>query len=368
MNDRTFGRRGVVRGGLAATGALVAGAALPPSASASGATSAAGVPATGTQLVLLGTAAGPIPFKGRTGISSALVVDGATYVIDLGHGSFDQFRAAGLSPASLRSVFVTHLHSDHLADLYTMMWLRFGGIEPLARPIDIYGPGPAGALPPPFPGTSPATVQPENPTPGLSDFVSNSIKATAYDINIRMRDQGWPDIRDLMRVHELDIPDVGASPLGELAPPMEPFVVMEDDRVKVTAILVKHPPVFPSFAYRFDTAHGSVVFSGDTTICDNTVTLAQGAKVLVHEAMDVQAITQFGGDISEADLQHLLESHSDVTKLGALAQRAKVKTLVLNHLAPGTTQWPDLVWKFKAQRGFTGRVIVGHDQRVFTVK
>jgi ribonuclease BN (tRNA processing enzyme) len=345
---------------------VAAGAALPPAARAAG-TAQAVVPSTGTQLVLLGTAAGPIPFQGRTGISSALVVDGATYVVDLGHGAFDQFRAVGLNPATVRSIFVTHLHSDHLADLYTMLWLRFGGIEPLARPIDLYGPGRAGALPPVHNGGVPPVVSPANPTPGLADFVSRSIEATAYDINIRMRDQGWPDIRDLIRTHEIELPDVGASPLDNLAPTMDPFLVMEDDRVKVTAILVKHVPVFPAFAFRFETAHGSVVFSGDTTICDNTVTLARGADVLVHEAIDVQAVTQFGGDISEDDLRHLLDSHSDVTKLGALAQRAKVKKLVLSHLAPGTTQWPDLVWRAKAQKGFRGQVVVGHDRRVIAI-
>lgn len=368
MTDRTFGRRGVVRGAIAVTGAAAVSTALPASATATGTAPAAVVPTTGTHLVLLGTAAGPIPFQGRTGISSALVVDGATYVVDLGHGSFDQFRAAGLDPATLRSVFVTHLHSDHIADLYTTLWLRFGGIAPIARPLSLYGPGPAGVLPPPVTGAPSVTVSPSNPTPGLADFVNKSIEATAYDVNIRMRDQGWPDIREGLHVHEIEVPDVGASALGDVAPPMEPFLVMEDDRVRVTAILVKHAPVFPSFAFRFDTAHGSVAFSGDTTICENVVTLARGAKVLVHEAIDVQAVTQFGGDISEADLRHLLESHSDVTKLGALAQRAKVKVLVLTHLAPGTTQWPDLVWKTKAQQGFTGRVVVGHDRRVIAVK
>ncbi|MFJ8956291.1 hypothetical protein ACIRO1_40015 [Streptomyces sp. NPDC102381] len=63
-------------------------------------------------------------------------------------------------------------------------------------------------------------------------------------------------------VHEIRFPDVGASARGNTAPPMRPFTVMEDDRLKVTAVLVPHGPVFPSFAFRFDTDHGSVTFSG----------------------------------------------------------------------------------------------------------
>jgi len=50
---------------------------------------------------------------------------------------------------------------------------------------------------------------------------------------------------------------------------MEPILVAENDRVRVSAVLVDHAPVFPSFAYRFDTDDGSIVLSGDTAPCAN---------------------------------------------------------------------------------------------------
>ncbi|MBR7560488.1 MBL fold metallo-hydrolase, partial [Mycobacterium tuberculosis] len=71
------------------------------------------------------------------------------------------------------------------------------------------------------------------------------------------------------------------------APRMSPFTVVEDDRVKVTAVLVPHGPVFPAFAFRFDTDHGSITLSGDTRESDNLVNLAQGTDVLIHEAINV---------------------------------------------------------------------------------
>ena len=75
---------------------------------------------------------------------------------------------------------------------------------------------------------------------------------------------------------------------------MQPFEVYHDDLVRVAAFLVDHHPVFPSFAYRFDTADGSVVFSGDT--CPNTnrnlQRLANGADILVHEVIDRAWIDQ----------------------------------------------------------------------------
>lgn len=310
--------------------------------------------------MLLGTAAGPVPMAGRTGIASALVVDGRVYLIDLGHGAFDQIEKAGLKIDQLAGIYVTHLHSDHIADLYSLLWLRFGGVNPFTRPVDIYGPGRAGALPDPYPpGRVVPTVNPENPTPGFTDFIDSMIAGSAYDINVRMRGEAWPDIREMFTPHDIPLPDVGAGPRGEMAPAMEPFTVMEDDHVRVSAILVQHPPVFPSYAFRFDTRHGSVVFSGDTTVCQHTVTLARGADILVHEAIDMQVVEMAG--LTPEQLEHHRISHTDATLVGSIAQEAGVKTLVLSHLAPGTVLLPDASWFAKAGRGYDGRVIVGHD-------
>lgn len=362
-SDRfSVGRRSLLRSAVTLTGIAAAVPVLGAgSAAAQHAVESLGLSrGRGTELLLLGTSAGPVPMKGRVGICTALVVDGHIYLIDLGHGAFDQFEKAGLAPENLANIFVTHLHSDHLADLHTFLWLRFGGVNPLTHPVDIYGPGPAGALPAPSSGGEVGTVNPANPTPGLADYVTSSMAASAYDLNLRMRDENWPDIRNLVRTREIAVPAVGASPTGKMAPPMDPFPVMADDRVRVSAILVEHPPVFPSFAFRFDTPHGSVVFSGDTTITENIVTIAQGADILVHEAIDLAVVERFG-NLTPEQMQHHRNSHAEVTELGAHAQRAGVDTLVLTHLAPGTTALPDLSWRLKAGKGFHGRVIVGRD-------
>ena len=194
---------------LGATSASMATRAGPPSRPVQG---------VGTELLLLGTSAGPVPMAGRTGIASALVVDGRVYLVDFGHGAFDQFGRAGLSPADLANIYITHLHSDHLADLYGLLWLRFGGINPITQPVDIYGPGPAGALPQASSGQAVGTVNPENPTPGLTDFITTSMAASAYDLNLRMRDEGWPDVRNLVRTHEIQLPDIDAGPDPKYGP------------------------------------------------------------------------------------------------------------------------------------------------------
>jgi ribonuclease BN (tRNA processing enzyme) len=319
----------------------------------------------GANVVLLGTAGGPLIGPSRAGITSALVVDGHVYLLDAGHGAVDQYVRVGLPLSALTAAFVTHLHSDHVVDLYSLLWLTTGGIGTVGHPVDIYGPGSAGCLPDPYPaGRQVATVSPANPTPGLTNMIRTQVAATAYDINLRMRDEAWPDPRTLLLPHDIPLPDVGARPKGPVAPTMQPFEVMSDARVRVTATLVEHPPVFPSYAFRFDTAYGSVVFSGDTAPTANLTTLACGADILVHEVIDVDLVQQAG--LSPAAVNHLLTSHTDSLLVGAIAAEAGVPTLVLNHLSPGEPSLvSDEVWLQKARTGYTGDVLVGHDlQRI----
>ncbi|MFD5658583.1 MBL fold metallo-hydrolase [Streptomyces hirsutus] len=315
-------------------------------------------------LVLLGTKAGPPVDPLRTGISTALVVDGATYVIDCGRAAATQYVRAGLTMSSLNGIFITHLHADHVADYYNFFLL--GGSVPnqekdhITRPVPVYGPGPAGGLPPKFGGGEAPTVNPENPTPGIRQLTEDCHAAYAYSTNVFLRDMGIQDIRDLADVHEIDIPEVGAG-FENTAPPMKPFLVMEDDRVKVTAVLVPHGPVFPAFAFRFDTDHGSVTFSGDTTYSDNLVRLAKGSDVLVHEAISVEGL-----DAPAVFVDHLLQSHVEVQKVGPIAQRAGVDMLVLSHISEVARNPIDArQWKKWAQKGYGGKVVVGEDlQRI----
>lgn len=105
--------------------------------------------------------------------------------------------------------------------------------------------------------------QSSDQSPADDRYSRHAVAGAAYDINLRMRDEGWPAFRSMTNVREIQLPThVSAGPHGEFAPPMEPFVVMEDDHVTVRAILVQHPPVFPSYAFRFDLRHGSIVIRG----------------------------------------------------------------------------------------------------------
>jgi ribonuclease BN (tRNA processing enzyme) len=66
-----------------------------------------------------------------------------------------------------------------------------------------------------------------------------------------------------------------------------------------------------AFAFCFDTDDGSIVFSGDTSVTLNIVTLARGADILVHEAIDLTYYEQQG--TPAAALSHLELSHTPVS-------------------------------------------------------
>jgi ribonuclease BN (tRNA processing enzyme) len=318
-------------------------------------------------VVTLGTAGGPPPLADRAGIASAVVVDGATYLVDAGRAAVTQYTRAGLLFSRLAGIFITHLHADHVADYFNFFLL--GGVYPpgqndtLAGPVPVYGPGSAGGLPPTFGGGTSPTTNPNDPYPGLARFTDYSADAFAYSTNVFMRDSLIRETRALADVHEIEIPPVGAS-FQNTAPAMEPFVVMEDDRVRVSATLVPHGPVFPAFAYRFESDHGTVTCSGDTTYSDNLLTLAHRSDILVHESINVR-----GWAGPEALKNHLLESHVEVQKVGSVAESASVAHLILSHIGDLATEVINVGrWRTWAQQGFSGRVSIGADLDAYEVR
>jgi ribonuclease BN (tRNA processing enzyme) len=313
MSTFRLSRRRLVAG-LAVAPALTA-AAAPAAAQAAAETAAQQVQAAlkdakGTKLVLLGTAAGPVPGRTRHMTSHVMLSNGAAYVLDCGLGVTDQFARTGIPFSAMRSIFITHHH-------------------PLA--LRAFGP------------------------PPLKQMTERFLRA--YETTIGF----WAEDFKLRPLGLIDVSEVSAA-----------GPVTQDDNVKVTSIIVEHPPVKPALGYRFDFKDRSIAFSGDTAPLQAVAKMAEGADVLVHEAMYVPAVEPYiRGQIARGQpgkledfMAHMKADHTPVEDVGRIAHEAGVKILVLSHLTPAIDSISDDAWRAAAAKYFKGEIIVGRDLMV----
>ena len=275
-----------------------------------------------TRLILLGTGGGPRPRKENVSASQVIVVNDQLYVVDCGDGVARQLVTAGLSLPKLRHVFITHHHSDHNADYGNLLLLSWA--SGLRTRVDSWGP------------------------PPLEKITRLFFEMNAFDIDTRIADEGRVPLVPLVHPHEMS----------------QGGLVMRDENLRVTCALVDHPPVVPAFAYRFDTADRSIVISGDTNRSENLIKLAQGADVLVHEALYVPAVDRLVARVPNAATlkKHIIDSHTAVEDCGRVAAAAGVKTLVLSHLVPADDPTvTEQTWLDAARPHFKGRIIVARD-------
>lgn len=353
------------RSALALFATAVGGAAFGMSSCGSGPSTTPRAPAALPEnaLITLGVQAGPPPVPNRTGISSALKIGDDVYQIDCGLGSLNAFTNAGLKFDQLRSMFITHLHTDHTVDYGSFL---FSGGYTAAKgktPVTVYGPGPAGGLPPSQVGNAdPATIDPAHPTPGLAEMTKSLQQAFAYTNNIFIRDMGTDDLQRLFAVTEIAVPP--EANYQNRSPKTAPFAVMSDNNVTVTATLVSHYDVYPAFGLRFDLKKSgvSVTFSGDTTKSENLITLAEDTDILVHEAQFSLDDAYYGNRFPP---NYLKSSHTSAVQVGEVAAAANAGHVILSHYEP--TDLPDSEWSDAIGKNFSGELTVARDGQVFAL-
>ena len=132
-----------------------------------------------TRVILLGTKGGPrVGESGRSNPSTLLFIGGMPYVVDCGYGTSRQLISAGVALTKLRYVFITHLHGDHALELGPLVYN--GWAAGLGTPVDVYGP------------------------PGTSRMARDFLHYVKYDVDIRIADEGRPDLRKLLLGHDVE--------------------------------------------------------------------------------------------------------------------------------------------------------------------
>jgi ribonuclease BN (tRNA processing enzyme) len=282
-----------------------------------------------TQVVFLGTGT-PLPDPDRSGPATAIVINSSAYLIDAGVGVVR--RAAegvrkgipALDSVNLKTVFITHLHSDHtlgLPDLILTPW-----VMNRATPLEVYGPK------------------------GLKSMTDHILAAWKEDIDVRLHDleHGMPNGYKV-NVHEIT-----------------EGVAYKDANVTITAFLVPHGALEPSFGYQIVTPDKTIVISGDARPTPAMAKYCHGCDLLIHEVYT-------DGSTAKVPLEwqkYRRSYHTSSTELAEIANAAKPKLLVLYHRAnPGCDQVgahcgdsgseAELLSEIRSR--YSGPVIAAHD-------
>jgi len=274
------------------------------------------------QILFLGTSGGPLLHPDRSKPSTLLIVDGREYLFDCGIGSMERMLAAGIDSTAVKTIFLTHLHSDHDLGLAEVMGNDFFvlSMRKSSEPISIYGP-------------------PE--TKELVDaafrFVTVSVRPFAAENPSDYRTSGG-ELTSPFVAHEIE----------------RDGVIYQDDKIRVTTAANSHYALMPadarqrlqSYAYRIETPHGVIVFTGDTGPSDAVARLAQGADVLIAECStrgedDLQQFidgmakrNHWPPDRAKDFHAHFITEHLTARAVGQLADTAHVKAVLLNHYDP----------------------------------
>ena len=280
------------------------------------------------QVVMLGTG-NPRSDPDRWGPATAVVVNGTAYIVDCGPGVVRRAAAAAakgidaLKSKNLKTVFITHLHSDHTIgypDIILSPWV-LGRTEPLHA----YGPK------------------------GLANMTRHLLAAYREDVDLRIHglehenDTGWR-----VDVHEI-----------------KPGVVFQDSNVKVTAFPVKHGSWKYAYGYRFDSPGRAIVISGDTCPCEALVQAATDADVLIHEVYQEEELKPEARPGGDEWVPYMKAFHTSARELGTIALRCHPKLLVLYHVIRPAVSSDEVLIRQVREGGYQGPVIVAKDLDVY---
>ncbi len=263
------------------------------------------------EIILLGTGT-PRPSIERFGSATLVSAGGKYFLFDAGRGVTIRLQQAGITPDLVETVFLTHLHSDHISGLDDL-WIT-GWVWQRESLLQVYGPS------------------------GTDQLVRNLRKAYAADISYRTENAGLDD----------DKAQINAQEISE-------GVVYKQGGVTIRSFLVDHKPVTPAFGYRIEFGDRVIVLSGDTTYVESMVEQARDADVLIHEiAAASKKLLQ-----RNKRLRQVVAYHTTPEQMISLLQKTRPRFTALNHVLLFGVDEQSVLAKIKAE--YQGEVVMGYD-------
>ncbi|RVU05846.1 MBL fold metallo-hydrolase [Novosphingobium umbonatum] len=293
--------------------------------------------------VTLGTMGGPMPRAGRNEPANLLMRRGEAHLIDTGDGAMTGMALAGADYPDLRSIWISHIHFDHLGGLFAVLGLRLQTRTTV--PLTIYGP------------------------PGMKEIVSGLIAAMRPSALSGFGIEGEVALDPAASIRVVELDD-------------DAQVQQDGFRVKVaTNSHYSFAPgsveerTYRSLSFRFELPDRAIVYTGDTGPSENVTRLAQGADLLVTEMIDLDdTLAQMNrrvrhiSDTEKANMAaHLTRHHLSPAAIGIMAQKAGVKAVVVTHIAGGGASDAGADARYQAAIGqqYQGPVRIAKDRDHF---
>ena len=273
-------------------------------------------------ITLLGTGC-PIADPDRYGAGNLIRAGGQTFLVDVGSGVTQRLLQAGSNSAEIDVLLITHMHSDHLVDLYQLFMSSFH--QSRTRPHRIFGP------------------------PGIAKFIDGLMEIWREERELRIKHEK----RASNAAFDLEVTEFGEG------------VIWDQGGARITAVRVDHAPVKHAFGFVFEADGQKVAFSGDTKYCPALIAAAKGAGALIHEVfvhIDSMPLTGARTAAGRASVQTY---HTVSDQVGKVAAEAGAKCLILNHFVPVHFDRDTLLKTVRAD--YAGPIIIGEDLMSFDI-
>jgi ribonuclease Z len=267
-------------------------------------------------LTLLGTGC-PAVHAQRYGPAQIVRHGDTKLLVDCGSGVTQRMAQAGFSGRDIDAVLLTHMHSDHIIDLFQLVISSWH--QGRDRPQRVFGP------------------------PGTYNYVDGLVSLWQSEMERRIEHERRPSALALQ------------TEVTEIKPGEE----VEFGALRLRAVEVDHKPVRHTYGFVFESDQARLVISGDTRPCDALTEAAQGADLLLHEVFVHHEMKPAEGVRTAETIEQVASYHTLSSDVGKVAARAGVKWLALTHFVPPDCDTNALGKEIAAD--FDGKITMGED-------
>ena len=242
----------------------------------------------------------PLPSPGRA--ESCVLVEAGDdiYIFDLGNGSVNNLTQYQLPWPNVKAVLITHMHSDHMADLpdaHLQSW-----IQGRTSPLKVYGPE------------------------GIN-LVTKGFEL-AYSADYQYRNEHHGD----------DMLPMSIAGFNAIQIINNQFIPNDTPGLEILPFVVDHYPVNSAFGFKISYKDRTVVISGDTIHDGSVQKYSQDVDLLVHSAISIDIVERMRGIAPIPQMDKILfdiqDYHTSIEEAGEIARDANVEHLLIYHSIP----------------------------------